>query len=233
MTANKIYKLPPVDTSRDPYRLRKHVHEVDFDNLKKGDMERVEVRYYAAHDYDGRRVWVMFSVWLDGKPFMICQEAGREGDDYKDRLITDAALYAEAVLYLHSLYEYPEDDPTARDVIDPDEDVPGLEAFYDNSLWDFYDPDLKPKYKAGDVLMVRVPVDHLRDRKNKVVTRVKVGRVNPMNPRETYWGMQKDRRWGDPRKGEPGNVMVEDPGKGGVGATFTDADVVGYATGGA
>lgn len=94
--------------------------------------ERVEIRYYKNHNYDGRRIWRLASVWLDGQPFMIIQNAGREGDDHSARFITDVERYKQAVDYVKTLLPpYFGDIP---DVVDADTDIPDLLSFYSGDL---------------------------------------------------------------------------------------------------
>ncbi len=91
--------------------------------------ERVSVRVVHRTTFDHRRYWQLATVWLDESPFMVIQNAGREGDDHYARFITDLDTYGEAVRYLLSLA------PVApADVVDPDEPRDDLDRFYGDSI---------------------------------------------------------------------------------------------------
>jgi len=96
--------------------------------------ERIEIRYYKDHCFDGRRIWRLCAAYLDGKPFMIMQNAGREGDDYYARFVTDPDIYKTAVAYVQSLVS-PEVSKVIKDVVDPAVDIPSLTSFYNESLY--------------------------------------------------------------------------------------------------
>lgn len=94
--------------------------------------ERVQIRYYKDHNYDGRRIWRLASIWFDDEPFMIIQNAGREGDDHSARFITDLPRYMQAVAYVKSIL--PPRFGDISDVVDEDADIPSLTSFYSSSL---------------------------------------------------------------------------------------------------
>ncbi len=97
------------------------------------DQDRVEVRVLAYVNFDGRRYWQLATVWYrdeleDGPlwvPFMVIQNAGREGDDHSDRFVTDSALYAKAVRYILSRTAIQAVEETALD-----EERSDLDFFY-------------------------------------------------------------------------------------------------------
>jgi len=62
--------------------------DLDLDEVEK--TQRMETRTIVDHDYDGRRGWTLQTVWFDGKPVMVVNSSGRDGDEYHDRWITDA-----------------------------------------------------------------------------------------------------------------------------------------------
>ena len=94
--------------------------------------ERLEIRYYKDHHYDGRRIWRLASVWFDGEPFMVIQNAGREGDDHAARFITNVEQYKQAVIYVKSLL--PPAFGKVSDIVSADDDIPDLTEFYSDSL---------------------------------------------------------------------------------------------------
>lgn len=86
---------------------------------------RVQIRALEYHEFDYRRYWELATVWFDGKPVMITQNAGREGDDHSKSFITDAVVYGEMLGYLISLAGVDNDD-----LIDPNVPRGDLTAFY-------------------------------------------------------------------------------------------------------
>jgi hypothetical protein len=82
--------------------------------------------------YDYRRYWELTTVWFDGQPVMIVQNAGREGDDYHERFITDPHAYADMVGYLRTLLPADLNDPS--DVVDPNVERDDLLAFYSDEF---------------------------------------------------------------------------------------------------
>jgi hypothetical protein len=65
---------------------------------------------------------------------MIIQNAGREGDDWAKRFVTNEDTYWAAMRYLKSIALIPEVTDVAKDLVDPDVDNGALTAFYGNSL---------------------------------------------------------------------------------------------------
>lgn len=109
-----------------------HVPEVD-EHAQYNASDRVECRIYKDFNFDGRRFWRLASIWFDGKPVMIVQNAGREGDDWAKRYVTDQKAYAEMVYHIMSLMK-PELDMGGHDFVDPDTDIEDLTSFYGNEL---------------------------------------------------------------------------------------------------
>lgn len=91
--------------------------------------ERVTVRVVHRTDFDPRRYWQLATVWLDNIPFMVIQNAGREGDDHSARFITRTLVYQEAARYLRSLIAM-FDGAVEKDEIDADEERTDLDEFY-------------------------------------------------------------------------------------------------------
>lgn len=145
---------------------------------------------------------------------MIIQCGGRGGSDFKNEYITDWDAYSKALLALVSLYDKEESGP----IFNPDEDIFDLTEFYGCSLDRFYDSKLQPKYKVGDIVKIMVLENHLNYTKDKILTRVKIEKVNPLNPHHTYRGTQIDRRWDNFK-------IIDDVGNGSIGAAFNDTEV--------
>lgn len=105
-----------------------HEHELDYDSIQKDELLMIKV--YKHFDFDGRRFWRLASVWFDNTPIMILRNAGREGDDHADRFITDEYGYRKMVEYLFTKVRKQE----IPDVVDPNEPIKDLTAFYGNNL---------------------------------------------------------------------------------------------------
>ena len=139
MKPKELYALKPESCSHELGMLHgyyyNHVPELETDILPAEDpSKRVVLRWYKNFNFDGRRFWALAAVCFDGMPFMIIQNAGREGDDHHKRFVTDEHTYHQAVLYLKSIALLPDRGGPDKDVVDPDVDIKGLTDFYGNSL---------------------------------------------------------------------------------------------------
>lgn len=142
MTPNELYKRTPERIDQNLYVLYgcyyNHIPEIEeFDNSFGFDFEtndRVEIHFYKDFDFDGRRFWRLASVKMDGEFVMIIQNAGREGDDYVDRFITNPTKYKEMVEYIKSLIVTEYEDLSEEHVVDGDVDCRTLTKFYGNEL---------------------------------------------------------------------------------------------------
>jgi hypothetical protein len=142
VTPQQLYFKVPKRSSHEIGRLKgyryNHVAPElnDWDVLPYEDpYKRIELRYYEDQNIDGRRIGSLASVWYAGRagdvPFMIVQNAGREGDDWARRIITDVQTYRDAARYLKSLCMVQEEpDDISKDVFDANAEVQDLTAFY-------------------------------------------------------------------------------------------------------
>lgn len=103
-----------------------------FNEEEHSNDPKVEIRTYKHNYYDHRRYWKLWSVYFEGSPVMILQNAGREGDDHKKRFITDYHLYTELVDYLDSLL--PKMYFSSNDMVSDEEDIEELTSFYQDHL---------------------------------------------------------------------------------------------------
>ncbi len=139
ITANELYKLEPIDISTGVYEtdlcyIQEHLYEFDRNlpyDLNTSSLD-FEIKVIKDHCYDGRRTWTLKTVWYGGCPFMIVQNAGREGDDHQDRFITNKDVYIKFVLAIQALLVTTEEH--ISDVIDPNEPWNDLDRFYGQSL---------------------------------------------------------------------------------------------------
>lgn len=140
MTPNELYKREPeqtvsfIETDWDESYIRgcyyNHIPEIDG-YAKYKPTDRIQIRIYKFVLFDSRRFWRLASFWLDDKPVMIIQNAGREGDDHANRFVTSQPLYVEMVSLLLSLQE-PEE--IQSDITDPDEEMGEITYFYGYDL---------------------------------------------------------------------------------------------------
>jgi hypothetical protein len=113
-----------------------HIPEID-QYAKYKATDRIKIHIYKEFWFDSRRFWRLASIWLDDKPVMITQNAGREGDDHARRIITDRDRYIELVALLMSLQcPQPND---IEDVADPETDLDDLTSFYGDHLDGFFE----------------------------------------------------------------------------------------------
>lgn len=135
MTPKQLYEMTPESTEKSLYPLAgcyyNHLPEAgDSHEWISSETDRVEVRTIKYFDYDGRRYWRLATVWFDSKPVMVIQNAGREGDDHRERFVTDHAQLMAMASHVRSLMK-PEE---PRDVVAIDADLPELTDFYGQSL---------------------------------------------------------------------------------------------------
>ena len=148
MTPNELYAREPERVDDDLNVLAgcyyNFLEELQgFDNygvfINREKNTRVDIRYYKDFDFDGRRFWRLASVWYEGQPVMIFQNAGREGDDHTRRIITDLPRFHQMIRYIGSELMEHQTDESVSDVYDPDKEVEGLTDFYGNSLDGYFE----------------------------------------------------------------------------------------------
>ncbi len=141
MLPNELYERVPESEYSGPEAVKEYILMFSSHIPELGDLawtppigrcERVTIKVYKDFDFDGRRFWRLASVWLDDKPVMIIRNAGREGDDFSDRIVTNKTQYACLIAYLIS--QFAPDPANDLVVVDPTVDIPSLDEFYNNSL---------------------------------------------------------------------------------------------------
>lgn len=147
MTPNDLYAMTPQEVEKGLSMLTgcyyNHLDGSGLDSFKLGcieaDSTRVHIRILKYFCFDGRRIWSLATVWFDGKPIMVIQNAGREGDDHAKRYITDLPGFNEMCAYLNSLL------PPERQDGHPDVVAPDLEM--GDELIEFYNCRLDGKFE--------------------------------------------------------------------------------------
>lgn len=135
MKPSDLYEREPESVNGNLYALRDHVPELSYIyNLPDDDSGVAQIKYYKDFCFDGRRIWRLASVWYLDRPFMIIQNAGREGDDHRARFVTDLHVYMQFVNYVKDISERPVDESTSDAVIDPNAEIPNLDSFYGSTL---------------------------------------------------------------------------------------------------
>ena len=102
MTPRQLLALKPERVSHDLYSALNHT-EADHYDIEPETDERIEVREYKHVDFDGTRNWWLGSVWFDGRPVLIFQEAGRSRSDHYEKWIVDPDAYWDLVKYSYTL----------------------------------------------------------------------------------------------------------------------------------
>jgi hypothetical protein len=163
MTPKELYDLPldkvVVSKSIAELLLSGHSHghldaldvsdDFDFSTFVYRDNEmvnlpddpHVEVRIIEHCREDYKRYWRTATVWMNSSPVMVVQNAGRYGDDWKRKWVTDKELYFKLCLYLRScvlLLCIPKINPHLAGVddwiADPHEPVAQLDEYYGHRL---------------------------------------------------------------------------------------------------
>jgi hypothetical protein len=93
--------------------------------------KRLVLKELLNKNYDGERIAVMYSIWFDGRPVAVVQNAGRSGRDHAARWVTDTDAYAALLAYLLT-FSRPND---TRDITDPNVEL------YEEEICHFYGTD--------------------------------------------------------------------------------------------
>lgn len=139
-SAVELYKLKetrPVDYA-SYHTVRVHLpeidsYEIDFDGVEAGQM--METRTIVDKDFDGRRGWTLQTVWFDGRPVMVVNSSGRDGDEYHERWITDVVQFSKLLTWLQRFIPRTE----ITGYVNLEAVIPAMTEFYGSSIHDFYD----------------------------------------------------------------------------------------------
>lgn len=136
MNMNELYARTPERETFDLNLIKDHIYESGYNQLD-GDRQsntRIQIKAISELQLDARRVWRLYTVWFKDMPFMVCQNAGREGDDFSQRYISDLQLFKEAMNYIRMLCFLEPNFGQAR--TNPEIDIEALTSFYDGDLND-------------------------------------------------------------------------------------------------
>ncbi len=142
----EVYALPaqPVDLTQ--YVLREEwIPELQGSlDLYNGELleelqteQRLQLKCLVDDYIDGHRVVQMHTLWFDGHPLCIVQNAGRSGRDHSRRWVTDPRQYLQMLAYLVSKIKVEAND---NDLADPEEVV------YEEEVFCFYGSDFASRF---------------------------------------------------------------------------------------
>src|SRR5271156_3201818 len=100
--ALKAARVDSADWHTINVHLSGEVSYFDMDHDAAVAANRMETRTLVDHDYDGRRGWTLQTVWFDKQPVMVVNSAGRDGDEYHERWITDMAAFGKMIAWLRT-----------------------------------------------------------------------------------------------------------------------------------
>lgn len=143
MKVSEALAIPVIDEETELWSLKgfyyDHIPELglnDIGYIRHGNNTRVVIKTHVDHNFDGRRFWRMQSVWLDGQPVMITQNAGREGDDYSERFILNYAAFVNMIAYLFTL-RHEENVTVTNTTVGLEDEPPTLGNFYGHNYKEF------------------------------------------------------------------------------------------------
>lgn len=136
ITLSQVYALPATKIPLTQFVLADTWFKAtDLDFLYDGEVlqgleadGRLEVLQLIYESADGYRYAAMYTVWLDKSPVFIVQQAGRGGQDYFNRWVTDEKGYLELLAYLQEFSA----SPRVEDVASPDKPL------YEEAVFHFY-----------------------------------------------------------------------------------------------
>lgn len=115
---------------------------------------RFVIKSLIDERYNGGRYSHMRTIWFDGKPVLIFQEAGRSGQDHFKRWVTDKETYVEVLAYLVEMLTVRPDTFEDRDYVDPESEVYPEELlhFYGNSHLEKFGMSQEPAMEGATLL---------------------------------------------------------------------------------
>jgi len=136
MRAIDLYDMTPENKTFELDQFKNHFDEApsNFFWMKENKNEEIEARIIKDMYIDGRRTWVLATMWFNGIPFMVTQNSGRDNDEYTTRFITNYKVFFQAILYLTLLVQDEQEWNENTKNIDTYEDIPALTEFYGTSL---------------------------------------------------------------------------------------------------
>jgi len=140
MKPSELYAITPESETNDISLIKgswtDHLPELNyvdyFDDSVIEKNNKIKIKILKDLNIDGRRGWRLLTVWFEGKPVMITQNAGRELTDHHQRFVTDENLYKQMISYLREITPFEDED--ISDVHDLNENIDNLDTFYGISL---------------------------------------------------------------------------------------------------
>ena len=106
---------------------------------EKTVIEQLEIKFLKKWHFDERRCWILATYWYKQLPFMVSQNAGREGSDICNIFITNASLYSAFIKDLSYVLEQRQIPLASFTVYDENKEIEGLDHFYGYNLSDYFD----------------------------------------------------------------------------------------------
>ena len=110
-----------------------------FNLHEKTVVEQLKILFLKKWYFDERRCWILATYWYKQQPFMISQNAGREGGDISNIFITNASLYSAFIGDLAYVLEQKQVPPASFTVYDKNMEINGLDDFYGYNLLSHFD----------------------------------------------------------------------------------------------
>lgn len=195
LTPNEVYAWTPIETSKNISVLEHHFQdEIPWFKMNYDKNEKIELKYYAKQYTDNEKyTWELFSIWYDGKPIAICEAGGRYGESHNLNFPTDKEGYKNFLSYLLDLCDEEEEEG----VYDPSQPIRQLGLFENQDIHWFYNHELNPKYKEGDIVDAQVVLEkrngYIPYDAKYIPRKVKITKVNKFNPHWTYYGYEVER----------------------------------------
>lgn len=133
MNANDIYKMPVKKTVTNLWQVENIMSDVvPFGHwLSIPEDSPVEIKIHKNPYIDGTRSWLLVSLWWEGNPVAVGQEAGRAGRDFRKLFVTNRDGFAKLAGHLNALRVMSDGE---FEEIDPDADHEGLTNFHGDRL---------------------------------------------------------------------------------------------------
>jgi hypothetical protein len=136
MNAKQLYEMEPSEIiTGNVESIAEHLGEAKVQEFGFYEsFDKIQIKVIKEHYFDYRRLWRLATVWFDGVPVMVVQNAGREGTDHFTRYITNRIQFVNMCVYIDKiiLNQTPPDE--YDDYINENECEPGLTHFYGQDL---------------------------------------------------------------------------------------------------
>jgi hypothetical protein len=133
----ELYALKPEPLDilwQDEDAVRRHVPEVDADELDFEAMRVTERFEYRPLAHSPNWGWQIGTVWFDESPVMVVNTSGDDSEN-RERWITDGAAFLEMVTFLRTFVSQHE----VTGYVKADTVIPAMTEFFGATIHDYYD----------------------------------------------------------------------------------------------